>query len=106
MQSHKHIIREVGRKLGIPHFILNRPKQSFGIVSDRWAEPGGPLEPLMAVASKVIDMKEMRALQGTEPRKAMILWTLLNYAVLKRLFVLGESKESLLGELIDTRSPL
>jgi hypothetical protein len=29
----------------------------------------------------------------------MTLWSLLNYAVLKRLFVMGQSKESLLEEL-------
>jgi asparagine synthase (glutamine-hydrolysing) len=102
MQTRKHVIRAIGRKLGVPGFILNRPKQSFGIASDRWAEAGGPLEPLIAMAGKVTDINELRALQGTEPRKAMTLWSLLNYAVLKRLFVLGESKETLMDELTDS----
>jgi asparagine synthetase B (glutamine-hydrolysing) len=102
MQSRKHVIRAIGRKLGVPGFILNRPKQSFGVASDRWAEAGGPLEPLIAVAGKVTDVNELRALQGTEPRKAMTLWSLLNYAVLKRLFLLGESKETLMDELTDS----
>jgi hypothetical protein len=39
-------------------------------------------------------------LQGTAPNKAMTLWSPLNYAVLVRLFLMGESKESLLDELM------
>jgi asparagine synthetase B (glutamine-hydrolysing) len=99
LKRSKHVIREVGRRLGVPGFILNRRKQSFGIVSTRWAEKGGTLEPLIAVAAKVVDIKQLRDLQGTDPNKAMTLWSLLNYAVLKRLFVMGQSKESLLEEL-------
>jgi asparagine synthetase B (glutamine-hydrolysing) len=101
LKSEKHVIHGVGRKVGVPALILNRPKQSFGIMSDRWAVKDGPLEPLIAVAAKVVDVKQLRSLQGTEPRKAMTLWSLLNYAVLKRLFVMGESKESLIDEVVD-----
>jgi asparagine synthetase B (glutamine-hydrolysing) len=99
-KSSKHIVRRVGKKLGVPEFALTRPKQSFGIVTNQWAEQGGPLEPLIAMAAKVVDIKQLRMLQGTAPNKAMTLWSLLNYAVLVRLFVMGESKESLLDELM------
>jgi asparagine synthetase B (glutamine-hydrolysing) len=101
LKSEKHVIRGVGRKLGVPELILNRPKQSFGIMSDRWAVKDGPLEPLISVAAKVVDIKQLRSLQGAEPRKAMTLWSLLNYAVLKRLLVMGESKESLIDEVVN-----
>jgi len=99
LKREKHIIREAGRVLGVPSLILNRPKQSFGIVSDSWALKDGPFEPLVALASKVVDIKLLRLLQGRDPRRAMTLWSLLNYAVLKRLFVLGESRQSLKQEL-------
>ena len=100
----KHVLRKVGRQLGVPGFILDRRKQSFGIVSTRWAEKGGALEPLIAVAAKVVDIKQLRDLQGTDPNRAMTLWSLLNYAILKRLFVMGESKETLLGEVRENGS--
>ena len=101
LKTQKHVLRAAARELGVPSFILDRPKQAFGIVSNRWAEQGGLLEPLIAVAAKVVDIKQLRSLQGTEPRKAMTLWSLLNYAVLKRLFVMGESKQALQYEVAD-----
>jgi hypothetical protein len=53
-KSSKHIVRQVGKKLGVPEFALTRPKQSFAIVTNQWAEQGGPLEPLIAIAAKVV----------------------------------------------------
>lgn len=103
LKSLKHLARGVGRHLGVPDFILNRRKESFGIASDRWAERDGPLEPLVVLAAKVVDLNQLRDLQGRDSRKAMTLWSLLNYAVLIRLFVMGESKESLLSELEENR---
>jgi asparagine synthetase B (glutamine-hydrolysing) len=101
LKSEKHVIREIGQKLGVPALILNRPKQSFGIMSDRWAVKGGAMEPLIAVAAKVVDIEQLRALQGTDSARAMTLWSLLNYAVLKRLFVMGEHKQTLIDEVLD-----
>jgi asparagine synthetase B (glutamine-hydrolysing) len=101
LQTEKHVIRGAGMKLGVPPHILNRPKQSFGIMSDQWAVKGGAFEPLVRVAAKVVDIGQLRSLQGTDPRKAMTFWTLLNYAVLKRLFVLGEDKQTLIDEVLD-----
>jgi asparagine synthetase B (glutamine-hydrolysing) len=104
LKTGKHLLRGVGRRVGIPEFILTRQKQSFGIISKHWAEKGGPLEPLVAVAAKVVDIRQLRNLQGDEPHRAMTLWSLLNYAVLKRLFVMGESKASLMEEVIQNHS--
>lgn len=104
LKSSKYIVRRVGRTLGVPESVLARPKQSFGIVTNRWAEQGGPLEPLIAIAAKVVDIKQLRMLQGTSPTRAMTLWNLLNYAVLVRLLVMGESKQSLLDELVQQGS--
>jgi len=101
LKSEKHFLRESGRRLGIPGAILDRPKRSFGINSDRWAEKGGVLEPLIPVAAKVVDVNELRSLQGRASRPAMTLWSLLNYAILKRLFILNESPDVLLSEVAD-----
>ncbi len=102
LKTEKHVIREVGRRLGVPSLIMDRPKQSFGITTDRWAVQGGVLEPLISIAAKAVDIKQLRSLQGTEPRQAMTLWCLLNFAILKRLFVMGESQQSLLDELSES----
>ena len=101
LKSEKHVVREAGRRLGVPELILDRPKQSFGITTDQWAVKGGPLEPLIGIAAKAVDIKQLRSLQGTEPTKAMTLWCLLNYAVLQRLFVMGHNREALQDELSD-----
>ncbi len=101
LKTRKHLTRGVGRRVGVPDFILNRRKESFGVASDRWAERDGALEPLVGLAAKVVDIKQLRDLQSRDPNKAMTLWSLLNYAVLTRLCVKGESKESLLEELAD-----
>ena len=99
LRNPKHFLLETGRGLGIPEGILSRPKRSFGINSDRWSEKEGVLEPLISVAAKVVDIEELRALQGRASRPAMTLWSLLNYAVLKRLFVLGEPVDVLVNEV-------
>jgi asparagine synthetase B (glutamine-hydrolysing) len=101
LRKPKQVLLKTGRRLGIPEVILNRPKRSFGIHSKRWAEKGGVLEPLIPVAAKVVDIDDLRSLQGTGLRPAMTLWSLLNYAILKRLFVLGEPVEALLNEIFE-----
>lgn len=108
LRNPKHILRETARGLGIPETIINRPKISFGINSKRWSETGGVLEPLIPVAAKVVDIHELRSLQGTASRPAMTLWSLLNYAILKRLFVLGERPEVLVNEVLENcrRNPV
>lgn len=99
LRKPKEVLLKTGRRLGVPEVILGRPKRSFGIHSDRWAEKGGLLEPLIPVAAKVVDIDELRSLQGTASRPAMTLWSLINYAILKRLFILGEPVEVLLNEI-------
>jgi asparagine synthetase B (glutamine-hydrolysing) len=101
LKSPKHLLRLAGRRLGVPEEILNRPKRSFGTTSQLWAEEGGALEPLIPIAAKVVDIDALRSLQRGESRPAMSLWSLLNYAVLKRLFILGEPVDILVDELLE-----
>ena len=100
LQQPKDILRkEIGRQSNIPEFILTRPKSSFGISSRFWAKKGGIFEPLVPLASKVFDEKEMRKMQSTDPKKAMTFWNILNYSVWKRLCINNEPLEVLLEEL-------
>ncbi|MBE3089009.1 MAG: hypothetical protein IMZ41_01885 [Actinobacteria bacterium] len=90
---------EIARRGNIPKFIIKRPKRSFGIYSDRWASKGGVFEPLVPIASKIINEAEIRKMQSTDSKKAMTYWNMLNYAVWKRLCINNEPLEGLLEEL-------
>ncbi|MDP3911712.1 MAG: hypothetical protein Q8Q14_15110, partial [Gemmatimonadales bacterium] len=70
-----------------------------GIAPDRWASPGGVFEPLVPLAARVMDEKHIRAAQNGEYLTGMTFWTILNYAVWRRLWIQGEPVERLHGEL-------
>lgn len=96
----KHILRNVARRLSISEQIVSRPKNSFGIDVNRWAARGSIFEPLVSLAAKVFDQKEIRFLQNpAEYSKAVTFWNVLNYAIWKRLCIGGESVSALQGEL-------
>jgi asparagine synthetase B (glutamine-hydrolysing) len=101
----KAILRDVARKLGVPGFILDRPKANFNITSQNWSAPGGVFEPLVAIAATVWDAQELRRIQ-TRPRSAFAFWTMVNYAIWKRLFIGGEPASTLLAELDDAAARL
>jgi asparagine synthetase B (glutamine-hydrolysing) len=90
---------EIARRGDIPEFIIIRPKRSFGIKPDRYGGKKGVFEPLIPLASKVFDEKEIRKMQSTEEKKAMTYWNMLNYAIWKRLCINNEPLEVLLEEL-------
>jgi Asparagine synthase len=100
LKTPKHVLRAVARELDVPQFIITRPKIGFGISSDRWALSGGIFEASVPIAAKVVDLATIRELQGGDRRHAMTFWTLLNYAVWKRLFIFNESREALVEELM------
>lgn len=83
----------------VPKFIISRKKLGFGVARNDWAIKGGVFEPLVGLASKVFDEKEIRKMQSLEPKKAMTFWNILNYAIWKRLCINNESLEELLKEL-------
>jgi len=95
----KNILREVARMIDLPAFIIDRPKQSFGVSPERWGEKGGVFEPLVDLCGGVLDKRELRKMQSSEPDKAMTFWNMLNYSLWKRLCVDNEPAESLVGEL-------
>ncbi|MGA2159120.1 MAG: asparagine synthetase B family protein [Dehalococcoidia bacterium] len=100
LKEFKNIGRGVARQLQIPEFIITRPKSGFEIRSMGWAERGGVFEPLVRLSSKVFDEEQIRAMQSTDPKKALTLWNILTYCIWKRLCVDNEPLEALLEELL------
>ena len=99
LKKPKNILRNVARQLEIPKFIINRPKSAFGIQAKSWSEKKGALSPLVSLAAKVIDEKQICSMQSSEPTKAMTFWNMLNYSIWKRLCINNEPLEILLEEL-------
>jgi asparagine synthetase B (glutamine-hydrolysing) len=95
----KAILRDVARTLGVPEFIVSRPKANFNIRGPGWALPDGVFEPLIPIAAKVLGERELRAMQAADSTRALTFWTMVNYAVWKRLFIDGEPLGALLEEL-------
>lgn len=98
LKAPKHVLKNIARSINVPEFIITRPKSGFGIRNPAWAAPGGLFEPLISLSNAFSPM-EMRTLQGRDPSNAMIFWNMINYALWKRLFILGQSVEDLQREL-------
>lgn len=91
--------KTIARQCKVPNFIINRPKAGFGIQAKHWSERGGIFEPLVPLAVKIFDEKQIRSMQSTEPKKAQTFWLMLNYSIWKRLHIYNESIDSLFEEL-------
>jgi asparagine synthase (glutamine-hydrolysing) len=99
MQAPRILTKELGRQSELPNLILNRPKISFGVESKHWAEKGGIFDPIIPLVSKIIDEKEIRKMQSSDPTKAMTFWNIINYSLWRRLQINNEPLEVLLEEL-------
>jgi asparagine synthetase B (glutamine-hydrolysing) len=99
LKNPKNILREVAKQIGLPGIIIDRPKQSFGISSDKWGVKDGVFEPLIPLCAKVFDIREIQKMQSSETEKAMTFWNMLNYAIWKRLCINNEPVDVLLNEL-------
>jgi len=100
MKRPENILRKtLAHQCKVPNFIINRPKAGFGIKSKHWARDGGIFEPLVPLASKIFDEKQIRDMQSTKSKKAMTFWNILNYSIWKRLCINNEPLELLLEEL-------
>ncbi|HWR96916.1 MAG TPA: asparagine synthase-related protein [Candidatus Methanoperedens sp.] len=99
MSVHKRLIRRAGQLVGVPDPILFRPKLTFGISARQWAAPGGVLEALFRVASPVVESDVLRRFLSPDEKRAMTGWTLVNYAIWKRMLIDGEPPERLHAEL-------
>lgn len=91
--------KSLARQCNVPSFIINRRKTGFGIESKQWSEKNGIFENLVPLASKIFDEKQIRNMQSTDSKKAMIFWNILNYSIWKRLHIYNEPLEMLMEEL-------
>ena len=100
----KAVLRGVARRIGVPEFVITRPKADFSANARHWAAPGGVLDPLVPLAAKAWDEQELRRMQsayaaGSNMPSAYTFLALLNYAVWKRLFLGQEPIDRLVEEL-------
>jgi asparagine synthetase B (glutamine-hydrolysing) len=104
----KGVLRGVARRIGIPEFIIDRPKADFSANAKRWAAPGGVLDPLIPIAARAWDEREIRQMQSAyaasnDMPSAYTFLAILNYAVWKRLFLNREPLGALMEELERSR---
>ena len=99
LKKPKNILRFVAHKLDIPEEIINRQKSGFGINPELWAQKGGLFESLLPLTKKSFNEVEIRKMQSSDLKKAMIYWNMLNYSIWKRLCIDNEPVDTLLEEI-------
>jgi asparagine synthetase B (glutamine-hydrolysing) len=99
LQSYRVLTKELSRQSKLPEFIINRPKSALSIHSSGWAKKGGIFEPLIHIASKIFDEKEIRQMQTSDWRNMSTFWNMVNYSIWKRLFISNEPLDVLREEL-------
>jgi len=100
-ESYKHVLKEVASYSGIPSFIIDRKKLGLNPLTNLALIRKIVFKPLISLASKIIDEKQIRKVQPTDwGPEFWTLWNILNYSIWKRLWINNEPKEILLEELI------
>jgi len=100
-ESYKHVLKEVASYSGIPSFIIHRKKLGLNPLTNLALIRKKVFDPLISVASKIIDEKQIRKVQPTDwGPEFWTLWNILNYSIWKRIWINNEPKEILLEELI------
>lgn len=99
LSAPKRVLRDLAGTLGIPEFIITRPKSGFGWPPERWGSRGGAFEALLPLASKTFGKGELAMMQTSETGTAILFWNMLNYAIWRRLFIDNEPLDLLRDEL-------
>lgn len=99
LQEPKHALRQVARQIGIPDFIITRPKSGFGTKVEYWALPGKIFEPIVTLGKNVFSQEEFHNMQSTNPKKYTTYWFMINYAIWKEIFINGTSPDELKKKL-------
>jgi len=99
LKKQKNILRFIANQVDIPVKIINRPKSAFGVDPSLWAQKGGVFESLIKLTTETFNKDEIRKMQSTDLKKAMIYWNMLNYAIWKRLCIKNEPLRILLEEI-------
>ncbi len=106
LRGSKPVARAAAVALGVPKDIVYRPKASFDIDPHKWASRGGIFEPLIPLAAPMVGEATLRELQTPYVFKAHTLWTVINYALWKRMFLNNETAKSLHAKLDDSMRTL
>jgi asparagine synthase (glutamine-hydrolysing) len=97
LQPPRVLTKELAHMSNLPSFIIDRPKLGFSVNSLEWAKKDGIFEPLVSIASKVFDEREIRKMQTiSDSRKVQTFWNMLNYAIWKRLHINNEPLDALI----------
>ncbi len=99
LKKPKNILRFAAQQVEIPDKIIYRQKSGFGINPELWAKKNGLFESLVPLAKNIFDEGEIRKMQASDVKKAMIYWNILNYSIWKRLCINNEPVDALLEEI-------
>ena len=98
----KHILREIAREISLPTYIIERRKSSFGTNSANWSGENDLLGPIEHIASRLVTEDLLHRLRESKRESEnWIYWNLLNYAVWKRICILGDAPSDIVAELIE-----
>src|SRR5207244_767332 len=86
----KEILRQAARTVGVPEFIITRPKSGFGIAGRDWACRGGLFEPLVSIAAKAFPVDAIRKMQSADLDRRFTFWNMINYGIWKRVVINAE----------------
>jgi asparagine synthetase B (glutamine-hydrolysing) len=99
LRQPKRVLRQLARALGIPEFVITRPKSGFGWETSRWAVAGTAFDALVPVASKAFDERALAETRSTDQESAKLFWAMLSYALWKRLCIDMDPLDTLHEEL-------
>ncbi|MCG2711502.1 MAG: asparagine synthase C-terminal domain-containing protein [Candidatus Omnitrophica bacterium] len=97
LQTQKYIIRTMCENVGVSPALLNREKSSFGFDVRKWGGQSGFLMELIS-AFTVKEKKDQFKIDLFDTKgmeDAMTLWSLLNYYIWYRIFILRQPIEEL-----------
>lgn len=99
LQEPKFLVRSLLRRNGYPARFLTRPKLSFGFGPQAWAPEGAMFQPLVDMAAAEYGAPLLRRLQRVDGTRPMLLWSLLNLWLWRRLFLDGADADDLKAEI-------
>jgi hypothetical protein len=99
LKTPKYILRKVAKKIGVPEFIITRPKIGFPTRAEDWALPGKFMECFVPICKNYFTEKEIRGMQSKKTYKYATFWFMINYSIWKQIFIENKSPEILKKQL-------
>jgi hypothetical protein len=101
LKGPKYILRRLAKRIGVPKFIITRPKIGFPTKAEDWALPGKFMECFVPICKNYFTEKEIRGMQSKDPSKYATFWFMINYSIWKEIFIENKSPEILKKQLND-----